>query len=218
VDYVACFLLLLKKGGNFQSRCEHRVPPCKKAQGWRLSTTFRADSGQVEEPKKEDWNPFISIGEECYVGMRPAKNLTKELIEELFSVMEEFGTPDKTKVFGKEFENKGRKVLELSFKGGQTYTYGGKTTSPGQAFGKETLKFLQEEELFGESVKIEDIWAHMVFYPTPDCQLAWHRDNENGLNPHAIISLTLLEDPKLGVRSFSVRLLSDKERNKKIKK
>lgn len=204
---------------SFQTLCEHRVPPCPIAQGGRLSITFRA-KGVVDDPLKarEKWDMFTSIGEGCFIGGKLLKNLSSQLVEELFTQMKEHGTPDKTVVFGKSHENKGRKVLELSFKGGQVYSYGGKTTAPGQPFGEHTLVFLKEEELFGSSVSVEEIWAHMVYYPTPDCRLGWHSDNENGLNPHAIISLTLLENPALGIRPFDVRLLSDKQKNKKTKK
>lgn len=204
---------------NFQTLCEHRVPPSPTAQGGRLSITWRA-KGTIEDPLKarEKWNTFVGIGEGCYIGVRVIKDLPAALVDELFTQMKVHGTSDKTTVFGKLHENKGRKVLELSFKGGQVYSYGGKTTPPGQPFGEHTLAFLKEHELFGASVSVEDIWAHMVYYPTPECQLGWHSDNENGLNPHAIISLTLLENPQLGARAFDVRLLSDKQKNKKQQK
>lgn len=214
-----CGMLSSPNGKNFQALCQHCVPAYAKARGARWSVTFRA-RGVIEDPLslKDKWTEFTEIGEGCYIGTRKSSpfvhtNLSKELI----TMMHQFGTPDKTTVYGKTFDNKGRKVLELSYEGGQTYTYSGKTTSPGQPFGKETLAFLRAELLFGESVSVEDVWAHMVYYPTPDCQLGWHQDNENGLNPHAIISLTLLEDPELGVRPFYVRLLSDKKKNKKKK-
>ncbi len=204
-----------ENGPSFQAKAQHRVVAYPKAKGWRLSVTIRP-GGKISDPITAGykWEETILLGEGCYIGRRLLPNLSPDLVAEILKQMDEFGKPDITKVFGKMYENKGRKVLELSFAGGYVYSYGGKKTDPGQPFGKHFCAFLKEEKLFGETM---DIWAHVVFYPTPDCQLGWHSDNENGLNPHAIISLTILEDPVQGIRPFDVRLYSKKEENKRKK-
>ena len=88
---------------------------------------------------------------------------------------------------------------------------------PGQAFGPCATAFIEQHILPFFGVSIEHVWAHLVFYPTPDCQLGWHGDSEDGLNTHTVISLTMLEFPVEGIRPFDVRLLSKKLSNKKQK-
>ena len=63
----------------------------------------------------------------------------------------------------------------------------------------------------------EEVWAHCVYYPTPDCQLGWHSDSEDGVSPHSVFSLTFLEDRVNGPRPFCVRLKSRVIENKKQK-
>ncbi len=111
---------------------------------------------------------------------------------------------DRTFVYGKWHENKGRKVMELGWTAGTQYAYAGKTTAPGHAFSKTLRQVVTQRiaPLFG--VEKESIWAHVVYYP-PDASLGWHSDAEKGIDPHFILSLTLLENPVKGARDFQVR-------------
>ena len=196
---------------GFQKRAVHRVPFLAKnnGEGWRLNLTIRAmPDNQVRDPFSLGWKK-CNIGENCAVLIK--KDLFKksevELVKtELLDVIHKQGIADLTKLFGKVFDNKGRRVIEMADKPGFKYTYAGKTV-PGIAFTAQVRELVipKMTEIFGLDVK--DLWAHLVYYPTSECKLDW-RDDGEGFNPHMIVSITFLEKPKTGARAFQVRLKS----------
>ena len=201
----------LPKSKSFQSVYEHCVPVYKKAKGSRLNLTIRCKDGSI--PKyllnaksaqkiiKLDEHSAIVLWTEL-VGKEQLQAIHDELLEQLHK----FGNPDHTFVFGKTHTNNGRKILELANEKGQTYRYAGKTTSAGQPFGPLTREFIENTIVPLVGVDIKNIWAHLVLYPDPSiCKLSWHGDSKDGINPHCIISLTMLEDKINGPRPFQVR-------------
>lgn len=199
---------------SFQRLAMHQVPVAKKSKGARLNWTIRTSRMDIPNPILIDWEQRVDVGEGLWLLLStwPLES-TKlhDLYEELLLQMSQHGTPDETTVFGKTFTNNGRKVLELSHEAGHTYTYSGKTTAPGQAYGpiaRSVLEYLSNV-VFRGAVTVEEMWSHLVFYPNPqECKLSWHSDSENGVNPHCIMSVTFLDDPIMGPRPFDVRLKS----------
>jgi hypothetical protein len=135
------------------------------------------------------------------------KELLAELHAELAAEMRLFGHADKTTVWGKTHDNAGRMVLDQANVEGKTYTYSGKTTAPGRAFGPAARKALAHFAQHIFHCAADELWAHAVWYPDPAlCKLGWHSDSEAGINPHTIMSVTFLDDQEGGVRPFDVRL------------
>lgn len=214
---------------SFQKKCEHRVPPAKHpVLGGRLSWTVRIRSTDILPAISFDtltsaagtavaldasdcallaWTPKQAHD---LLGLDMSPECADELQRELRADMIKHGHPDITRVFGKTHFNKGRRVLEQAHTDGQQYTYGGKTTQSGKAFGPVARRVLQS---LAHTLGLPDsacFWAHLVYYPTPDCKLAWHQDAEKGINPHLIFSMTFLDDPIHGARPFDVRLKKQK--------
>ena len=194
---------------SFQRRCEHRVPPSKTV-GSRMNWTVRIHNPSINivNALQPDETADLSKGNKLLLWDRLPTMSDEEreaLFTELTQAMDEHGRSDRTFVFGKWHENNGRKVLEQASEAGQSYTYGGKTTEPGVAFGPEARKTLSKlGDLLGLD-DVSDFWAHLVFYPEGKCGLGWHSDAEKGINPHAIVSFTFLEDKLNGPRPFDVR-------------
>jgi alkylated DNA repair dioxygenase AlkB len=206
---------------SFQRLAKHQVPVYKGAKGWRLNWTIRTTASPLE-PKLESYKQEIHIGEGLSLRLKKV-DYDPLLKVELLADLQKYGHADVTTVFGKTHTNNGRLVLEQSMQDGQTYTYSGKTTPPGKAFGPRALAFIQEVAARDFNVTPDKLWAHVIFYPDPaTCGLGWHSDSEAGINPNMIMSVTFLEDPKGGIRPFQVRLKSDvtdkKEANKNKKK
>lgn len=198
---------------SFQRLAMHSVPYLKgdKAEGWRLNLTIRTSAETIRDPLLLKNGKRYEIGEGCYVqqwtDMFTAEE-NEQIRECLFGTITAKGVADITKVYGKEFTNKGRKVLELACEEGFEYHYGGKTVK-GIAY-PELIRQLvvpKMAELYG--VVCEQIWGHLVYYPTSECKLDWHDDGEDNINPHLIVSLTYLEHPNKP-RAFRVRLKSNK--------
>lgn len=204
---------------SFQALAVHQVPKLENkdfvGKGWRLNFTVR-----TMETEKKIQNPLtldgdftptsrVDIGEGCQVLLWD-KLLSKEdkpaLRAELLQIINKKGTADVTKMYGKTYTNKGRKVLEMAAEEGFKYRYAGKTVT-GIAFTPLVRDVLMPKmaQLFG--VPIDKLWAHLVFYPTRECKLDWHDDGEDGINPHLIVSITFLEHPHFP-RAFDVRLKS----------
>ncbi len=199
----------IMEGTSFQKQLLHCVPKYPSVKSWRLNITFRTGKKVSIGLKKDILKDFVEHkiidGASLCLGSLDNDILSpfkKELVEQI----KIHGKPDQTKIpFKNEYTmNNGRMVLDMAFKEGMTYTYGGKTTAPGIAFGPSAQGVLKIiSELIG--VVVEDIWAHVVFYPNGECGLGWHSDAEDGLDPARIVSLTFLEDPIGGVRRFQVK-------------
>ena len=199
-------------GKSFQSEIVHRVPAAKTT-GGRLNLTVRTIANQIDPDLKDSHHRSypISATSTVFLWDGDSKLFSEEEIneiqKELFQTIEQHGVADVTKMFGKTFENKGRKVLELANVDGFKYTYAGKTVT-GIAFTPLVRQLVMPRlaKIFG--VEESKLWAHLVYYPTSECKLDYHDDGEDGINPHMIVSITFLEDPVGGVRPFQVRLKS----------
>lgn len=209
--------LIGMRGKYFQKRAKHRVPPFPKSRGWRMNLTIRKNASPPWAAPVAQVDT-VNLGEECFVDCNHV-TVPPELKQELLEAIRLHGAPDITTVHGNVSTNKGRTILELANTAGRTYQYGRKETPPGQAFGPHTRAFILEHVLgmFGPEVGLDQMWAHLVFYPTPDCALSWHGDSEDNIDSQLIVSLTILEDPVLGPRPFDVRLNSEVEARKKKK-
>lgn len=204
--------------GDMQTKAIHSVPAYPEAKGERFNLTFRVDKSVKISNGTLDLTPYthvLDLGEDCLVGLFDCE-IPPELYQEISLQMQQHEQPDSTRVFGKLHLNKGRAKLQLSYDGKRVYSYAQNNPGIGQPFGPLTRAFIETTimPLFGVD-SVESVWAHVVHYPTPDCQLGWHSDKEDGMHLQTIVSFTLLSDPVYGVRPFCVRLNSAKELNKK---
>lgn len=200
--------------GSFQARAVHEVPYLKSehAEGWRLNLTVRTIAREIRDPLTDlDFKPTkdYDIGEGCHVLVWDNIFTTheNEMIQGcLLETIHAKGIPDITKMYGKTFTNKGRKVIEMSGNDGFEYHYAGKTVT-GIAWPRliRELVVPKLSQIFG--VQDDELWGHLVYYPTSECKLDYHDDGEDGINPHLIVSITYLENPKKP-RPFRVRLKS----------
>ena len=207
---------------SFQRLIKHCVPrrSTRTVQGYRINCTFRVQEDApvnnlllpLDEDKTNDrgetGETVMIVKPHCAVKLwsgilTRGENTVLHL--ELKRQLEEHGRPDTTLVFGRTHANRGRRVLELAHTAGQTYTYGGKTTPPGVPFGEAARLVIRNKIAPRLGVAPDKIWAHVVYYPSADTSLGWHGDAEKGINPHAVLSLTFLENPAAGVRPFQVR-------------
>ncbi len=213
---------------SFQRLAKHQVPLYPRARGARLNWTIRTTSPHVlaHAPGGYAVHP---VGEGLTLALASwplDADTLRDLHAELRAAMDEHGAADVTTAYGNTSTNAGRKILEMACVEGQQYTYAGKKTPPGKAFGpvaRRVLEYFVRNVFFGERVAegdaIADLWAHLIFYPSADtCKLAWHSDSESGLNSHIIASVTFLEDPVHGARPFDVRLKSVEAANKAERK
>lgn len=198
---------------SFQRLCQHRVPKAgKHVRGGRLNWTIRIHNPNINVNRSRLMpQDTIDINENARLLVwNQLPEMTEDelcaLHKELLDDMEAHGNADRTFVFGKWHENNGRKVLEQAMSDGQTYRYGGKTTDPGKAFGPHARKALERLAQMVGVQGTDAFWAHLVYYPDASCKLGWHSDAEDGINPHAIFSVTFLDDPVNGARPFDVRL------------
>jgi hypothetical protein len=207
--------------GSFQRLAMHEVPYLKgdKTEGYRYNLTVRTFSKTIRDPltlTRNDQLKDHDLGQGCHVLVW--QNLwTSEENEQIRQCLKDtittHGVADKTILYGREFLNKGRSVVdmaELSSPDGNAvfeYRYARKAVKgiPFQAV-IQNLVLPRLATIFG--VKPSDLWCHLVYYPTPDCKLDYHDDGEDGINPHLIASLTYLEYPE-HPRAFRVRLKSD---------
>jgi hypothetical protein len=201
------------KGGSFQQSALHGVPFLKgdQAQGGRYNWTFRTTSKEIPSPFRLECSKVVEVGANAWI-MLWNDLFSSEENERIQACAAEtiaqHGVADKTKVFGVEHENKGRMVVDMANEQGFEYHYAGKTVT-----GIEWPALIRElvlpriAALFG--VDANTIWAHLVYYPTPECKLGWHDDGEDGINPHFILSLTYLEHPEKP-RTFQVKLKKTK--------
>jgi len=203
------------KGRSFQNIAQHCVPDLKGdgARGGRWNLTFRTRSKELRLPSSLECSEKIDVGPNAWLMLW--KSLFSDEQNEkirtcLANTIRQHSVADETVVFGKRYTNRGRMAVDMANKAGFEYHYAGKTIT-----GIERPPLIQEvvlprvAELFG--VDSDTIWAHLVYYPTPDCKLGWHDDGEDGINPHFILSLTYLEHPEKP-RTFQVRL--KKKKNK----
>jgi hypothetical protein len=201
------------QGKSFQQTAVHRVPYKKSnnGQGWRLNLTIRTlRTDSINDPLLLESSNTYDMGEGCKVLVWEdlfTEIEIQQLQVELLDLMSRCGIPDVCKMYGKTFENAGRKVLEMADQPDFKYHYAGKTVT-GVGFTPLVRQLIvpRMSKLFG--VSDSEIWGHLVYYPTPECKLDWHDDGEDGINPHLIVSLTFLEDPINGARAFETRLKS----------
>lgn len=206
------------KDESFQRVIKHCVPKrtTNHIDGYRISCTFRVKAGikvnnmlkKMDGETSENTTTIMIKKPNCAVKLY-SDMLTRgermTLHAELKRQMEVYGEADITKVSGKIHTNRGRKVLDLGYTKGQTYTYSGKTTTPGQLFGPAARLLINNKIAPKLGISPDKIWAHVVFYPNATTSLGWHGDSEDGINPHVVLSLTLLEKPDTGIRPFQVR-------------
>jgi len=197
---------------SFQRLVQHCVPKrsVSKTKGYRINCTFRvSESAKVKNLVSAEADETVMIIKpHCAVKLWSSMLSRGEkmvLHAELKGLVDAHGRPDVTTVFGRKHTNRGRLVLELAHTEGQTYTYGGKTTHPGIAFGNAAKLLIRNKIAPKLGVEPEQIWAHVVFYPDASTSLGWHGDSEQGINPHVVLGLTFLEHPEAGVRPFQVR-------------
>jgi hypothetical protein len=119
---------------SFQRLARHRVPVWGKAKGARWSWTIRTAGDIVVDRTR--WPEHIEVGQGAELWLRPMDfvwfdRLKAELLRDVLA----YGHADVTTVYGKTSNNNGRLVLEMAHEPGQTYSYAGKTTAPGRAFG-----------------------------------------------------------------------------------
>ncbi len=206
---------------SFQRLAKHQVPLYKQSSGWRLCWTIRTTEKKLENTDLSTYKQELHIGSGLSLRLKTLA-VDTVLKAELLSDLLKYGHVDETTVFGKTFTNNGRMVLDQAMEDGQTYTYAGKTTAPGKAFGQHASAFICDIAAKEFGVTPDKLWAHLVYYPDASkCKLAWHSDSEAGINPHMIMSVTFLEQPVYGIRPFEVRLKSavhSKNKKQKVKK
>ena len=207
------------KGSSFQNIAQHCVPVLKGdgARGGRLNLTFRTFSEELPSPSRLECSEKIALGTNAWLMLwngLVSDEQNEKIQACLANTIDQHGVADETVVFGKRYTNRGRMAVDMAHKAGFEYRYAGKTIT-----GIEWPPLIQEvvlprvAELFG--VDSDTIWAHLVYYPIPDCKLGWHDDGEDGINPHFILSLTYLEDPEKP-RTFQVRLKKKKKKKNKV--
>lgn len=202
-----------EEGESFQSLALHCVPFLKgdEAEGGRFNLTFRTTSPTIQNPALlTSSTKVIHLTQNCWINLwddlfTPEENTAIQAC--LSETIASAGVADETIVFGKKHTNHGRMVVDMADKPNFQYRYAGKTVT-----GIEWPPLIRDlvlpriVPLFGGgAVEAETIWAHLVYYPTPECKLGWHDDGEDGINPHFILSLTFLEHPEKP-RTFQVRL------------
>jgi len=189
------------KSFNFQSQFEHCIPKRANVSGIRYNITFRSKTTTTTrdvESIVSQCEHSITLNEHSHICMWQTTLFDKSSMVNMFDELKACDmTPDKTFVYGKWHTNNDRCYVEMGWKPGQTYTYAGKTTSPGIEFPPEIKKNVSSviAPLFG--VEPEHIWAHVVRYP-PKSSLGWHSDAEQGIDPHFILSTTFLEHHSKG--------------------
>ena len=214
-------------GSTFQSQFEHCIPKRTKAYGKRYNITFRSktllNKRDVDSIVKQSEHSIV-LNDNSHLCLWQTTLFDKTSIDTMFEELKSCDmTPDKTFVYGTWHLNNGRTYVEMGWEPGQTYTYAGKTTTPGIEFPPEIKQNVSNiiAPLFG--VEPKDIWAHVVCYPSKS-SLGWHSDAEQGIDPHFILSTTFLEHHSKGkawgkrkspgVRDFQVR---KKKSKKKVK-
>ncbi len=208
---------------SFQRLAKHQVPLYTHARGARWNWTVRTTSVAIAALQAlPEGFATHNVGEGLSLSLASwplDADLLRDLHAELRTAMDTYGAADLTTVYGKTYVNNGRKILEQAMEDGQVYTYAGKTTAPGRAFGpvaRQVLAWLAVHVFGSADVPL---WAHLITYPNPTtCKLAWHSDSEEGINPHCICSITFLEDPEHGARPFDVRLKSVEAANKEARR
>lgn len=128
---------------SFQRLCNHGVPANKQASGSRWCWTIRTTVRKLENTDLSTYKQEIHIGEGLSLRLKTMP-VDEALKAELLSDLLKYGHADETTVFGKTFTNNGRMVLDQALEDGQTYTYSGKTTAPGKAFGTHAATLQQE--------------------------------------------------------------------------
>jgi hypothetical protein len=200
---------------SFQKLAVHGVHPesaKSTCRGWRMNLTVRTMSKDLQKNPLDSayCSSRYAIGEGCEIllwdNLFSAQEIS-DLQNVLLQTIHNNGVPDVTRLFGQEYTNKGRKVIEMASTPNFKYHYGGKTVTGIQY--PNLIRELVVPRMSGVfGVLPETIWFHLVYYPTPDCKLDMHDDGEDGINPHMIMSITFLEDPIRGARRFRVRLKS----------
>jgi alkylated DNA repair dioxygenase AlkB len=143
----------------------------------------------------------INSTEGNWVGVVDYPN-TKELLKSQLETLSSTGIynykPDITRVYGKTYENAGRRVMtieineDMNCTSPMKYKYGGKTVE-GITTSMANLKRNQAEiarcfEFARETLGVEFNWCHCIYYPNGEAGLGAHQDNEKQIAPNSVIA------------------------------
>lgn len=170
-------------GAKFQECVFHGVDACKQCSE-RMSLTFRCTAAGFRDLKGR--------GDMVFQWLDEAINIAwNEVWHEVSPALE----ADVTCMFGKEFNNAGRKSAELVLPTVQNFQYKyGRKTHPGKPMGPVILSILEQvERLSGRKFD----WCHVTYYPTGTAKLGKHSDDEKEIAPGSDIAcVTLFADAK----------------------
>ena len=119
---------------SFQRRAMHQVPTYGKSKGARWNVTFRSAKVLVNAMLLP-CDQRIVLGEGLELHLLQLSD-ADDFFDELKAHMAAHASSDRTFVYGKWHDNKGRMVMEYAHQAGAQYSYSGKTTTPGIEFGK----------------------------------------------------------------------------------
>ena len=181
---------------GFQAGWKHRLKPCPKpsllTSNGRYALTFRFRGEfqpTMQTTAKSPWTPILPSAASSAPLPKSIEWLTYKAATDLF-----YGDlqGDVTKLFGKTYNNNGRRSATYTSGGESKYFYGGKARDVHSM----TSKMKEICDAMSTHAGLEFNWFHVVFYPNNNCGIGWHSDNERNIGKNsAILGLVLNENP-----------------------